>query len=283
MPGARLDRLAPAGIGHPWVQEFRNVKANRRPRRADLVAVEGLWSLRQAVGAGRRVAAVFVCRARLRGPAVHEVLEAAAATGGACLEVGERVLHRMVDRDGPDGLAALVHLPPATLGDLVVDGSSRVLVSDGLEQAGNLGTIIRCGDGAGVAAVLVTDRRARLDHPLVVKASMGTVFSTPVVAAERDEVLSWLRARSFTIVAADPSSAVSYRTPPYRPPVAVVVGNERDGLSRFWLEAADEVVSIPMLGRADSLNVGHAAALLLYEAVSRQGPELTERPAGGGW
>ena len=281
----RIDRLVAAGIGHPWVQEFRNVKANRRPRRSDLVAVEGVWSVRHALAAGHRLEALFVCRSLLRGDDVHEVVAAARATGAACLEVAERVLLRLVDRDGPDGVAALVRLPPRSLSDVRVDGSSRVLVSDGLELAGNVGTIIRCADGAGVAGVLVTDPAVRLDHPLVVKASMGTIFSTPVVAAPSEEALAWLRERSFTIVAADPSADVSYRAPSYAPPVAVVVGSERHGLSPFWLDAADAVVSIPMLGVADSLNVGHAAALLLYEVLSRQRtvPELPERPRRAGW
>jgi TrmH family RNA methyltransferase len=118
--------------------------------------------------------------------------------------------------------------------------------------------------------VLVVDRRVRRGHSLVIKASMGTSLTLPVIDIEREAALAWLRANGFTIVAADPAAPTGYRDADYRAPAAVVVGNERDGLHPLWREHAGTVVSIPMLGAADSLNVTHAAALLLYEAVHQQ-------------
>jgi TrmH family RNA methyltransferase len=143
------------------------------------------------------------------------------------------------------------------------------VIADSFDLPGNLGTIIRCADGAGAAGVVVTDRRIRLTHPLVLKASMGTVFSLPVVDADRDAALGWLRTRHFRIMAAEPDAPITYRDVDYRGRIAIVVGSERHGLAAFWREAADVAVSIPMLGVADSLNVGHAAALLLYEALDQ--------------
>lgn len=139
-----------------------------------------------------------------------------------------------------------------------------------MELAGNLGTLIRCADGAGATALVLSDRRVRLSHPLVVRASMGTVFSMPLVTAERDAAVAHLRRHGVRAVAADPASRLSYRDADYRGPVAIVLGSERHGLDPVWRASAEEVVSIPMLGVADSLNVGHAAALLLYEALHQQ-------------
>ena len=256
----------------PLVQRFRDLKRNRIPNgRAPAIALEGLWAVRHAVDAGLDVEVAFVCHALVRGDETELVLARIAARGAPVVEVGERVLRRMVDRDGPDGVAAIARLPRRRLEDVAVAPSSRLLVADNVELAGNLGTVIRCADGAGASAVLLTERRVRLTHPLVVKASMGTLFTMPVVASpSRDEVLSWLRAHGVTIVAADPDAAVSYRDAPYAGPVAIVVGSERYGLAPFWRTNADAIVSIPMLGVADSLNVGHAAALLLYEALAHR-------------
>ncbi|HUP87332.1 MAG TPA: RNA methyltransferase [Acidimicrobiales bacterium] len=270
MPASRPRDLVPVGISHPRVEQFRNTKRNRRPHPTGGIALEGLWAIRSALAAGLRLDAAFVCVSLLRGDAAAKLLPELQAAGVPVYEVSERVLRRMVERDGPDGLAAMGRLSSRTLADVHVGASTRVVVADGFELAGNLGTIIRTADGAGASAVILTDRRVRLAHPLVLKASMGTVLSMPVIEADRPEALRWLRSASFTIVAAHPAAGLSYREADYRGPVAVVFGSERYGLAGFWREAADTMVSIPMLGMAESLNVGHAAALLLYEALHRQ-------------
>ena len=251
-------------------QRFRAVKRGRADDGGgEPVALEGLWALEHALDAGLEIEEVLVCPPLVRGPATAAVVDRLAAGGITCVEMGERLFRRLVDRDGPDGVAALGRLKAVTLTDLVPDRSARVLVADGGELAGNLGTIIRCADGAGASAVLVTASPLRRSHPLVVKSSMGTVFSMPVIEVTRDEALGWLSDRGLSVVAAHPEAATPYRLADWSPPIAVVVGSERRGVAPFWLEHADAVVSIPMLGVADSLNVGHAAALLLYEALAR--------------
>lgn len=264
--------LVPAGAGHPRVRQFFNIKHNRAPGRGRAFALEGTWTVRAALAASVPVEVVFVCPALVRGGHANSVVADARAEGGHVFEVSERVLRRMVDRDGPDGIAAIAYMEPSTLDDVSLDPCSRIVVADSFELAGNLGTVIRCADGAGAAAVVLTDRRIRVTHSLVVKASMGTVFSMPVIEADRSAASQWLRARDFGVVAADPDASRSYRDLDYRGRVAIVMGSERYGLAPFWKAAADVSVAIPMLGVADSLNVGHAAALLLYEALHQQQP-----------
>ena len=266
---AHRSELVPAGPGHSRVRQYLDIKHNRSPDRDGALALEGLWAIQHATDAGVPIEALFVCPALGRGDGAETLalLEHVGTTGASAYEVSERVLRRMVDRDGPDGLAAIGRLQRHTLEDVPIGPRARVVIADGFELAGNVGTLIRCADGAGAAAVVLTDRKVRTNHPLVVKASMGTVFSMPLVDASHDEALAWARRRGVRIVAADPSARMSYRCADYTGAVAVVLGSERQGLAPFWREAADVTVSIPMLGIADSLNVGHAAALLLYEAV----------------
>lgn len=252
-----------AGMDHPRTKQYLKVKNNRGPT-TGLVALEGLWALQKAVDAGAAVEVVFVCRSLLKGDDAWPLVD---RSGALVLDVSERVLGRLVDRDGPDGLAALVRLSSRRLSDIDIGPTTRIVVADRLELAGNLGTLIRCADGAGATALVLTDRRVRLSHPLVVRASMGTVFSMTIIAADREDAIEHLRANGVRTIAADPASTTSYRDADYRGPVAVVLGSERYGLDPLWRERADAIVSIPMLGVADSLNVGHAAALLLYEAL----------------
>ena len=254
----------PAGIGHPLVRRY--LAARRGP--GESVALEGLWALRAAVDAGAPLDAVYICPSLARGAEGLALVADLERRGVPVVAVSERVLRRMVARDGPDGLAGLGRLRRRSLPD--VRRWRRVVVIDGCDLPGNLGTIVRCADGAGADAVLVTAGRVRLTHPLVLKASMGTVLSMPVIRCAPEAARAWLRRRGVRLVVADPDGPVSYRAADLRGPVAVVVGSERDGVSPFWRAAADQRVAIPMLGRADSLNVGHAAALVLYEVLDQQ-------------
>jgi TrmH family RNA methyltransferase len=147
------------------------------------------------------------------------------------------------------------------------------MVADGWDLPGNLGTLIRCADAAGASGVLVVEQGFGLNHPLVLKASMGAALAVPVVAIGRQAASLWLRERGFRIVAADPAGGSSYRDVDYRGPLAIVVGSERRGLAREWLASADSIAAIPMLGICDSLNAALAGALFLYEALAHDSHE----------
>jgi RNA methyltransferase, TrmH family len=264
-----LHELPRAGTKHPRVREYLRLKRHpsATPHRA--VAIEGGWALRRACAASVRLDVAFVCLKLARREQVDAIVTELLDDGVEVLAVGEPVLRRMTDRDGPDGFAAIARLPVDGLDDLTVDRDACVLIAADIEHAGNLGTLIRTADGAGASAVIVTGGHIRPTHPMVVRASIGTAFTVPLVEADASEVVAWLRRHRMHVVAADPSASSSYRDVAYRRPLAVVVGNERLGLDECWREAADTIVSIPMLGNADSLNVAVAAALVLYEATMR--------------
>ena len=263
-------RLTQVGPGDEQVRRYLHLRRRPNANGGSAVALEGVWALERAVAARVVIEAVFVCVERVRGEDTSRVVEAARAAGARTVRVSERVLLRMVERDGPDGVAAIAHLPPGALDGLSLAPSMRIVVMDHAEIAGNVGAVVRCADAAGATAVVLTDRSVRVTHPHAVKASMGTVFSMPVIETSSDEAIAWARGNGVRIVAADPAASVSYRDVDLRGRVMLVVGSERYGLSAAWREAADTLVRIPMLGHADSLNVGHATALLLYEAVHHQ-------------
>jgi len=274
MPTSHRPVLIPAGLRHPRVREFLAVKHHPASRGLHgAVALEGTWLIRRAMAAGVRLEAVFACPALLQGAAGLALAGKAVGLGAEGYEVSERVLSRLVDRDGPDGIAALGRARERTLGDIRVGRRTRVIIADDWDLPGNLGTLIRCADAAGASGVLVVEQGFGLSHPLVLKASMGAALAMPVVAVGRPAARQWLRERGFRIVAADSAGGRSYRDVDYRGPLAIVVGSERRGLAWEWLAAADSVAAIPMLGISDSLNAAVAGALLLYEALAHDGHE----------
>lgn len=269
MPDPHRPVLTPAGLKHPRVREFLAVK--RRPASRILagpVTLDGTWMVGKALAAGVKLRAVFVCPALLDNAGLA-LATRAVGLGADGYEVSERVLYRLAGRDRPDGITALGHFPRRTLGDIRVGSRTRVVIADGWDLPGNLGTLIRCADGAGASGVLVVEQGFGLSHPLVVRASMGAALSVPVVAVGRPAARRWLREHGFRIVAADPAGSRSYRDINYGGPLAIVIGSERRGLAREWLAAADCIAAIPMLGSCDSLNAAVAGALLLYEVLAR--------------
>jgi RNA methyltransferase, TrmH family len=262
-----LHELPRAGTKDPRVREYLRLKRRPSATAPGAVALEGAWAVRQACVASIRLDVVFVCPELARRAPIDTLVGRLRDAGTDVLAVSAPVLRRMAERDGPDGFVAIARLPVHRLDNLVVTRATCVVIAADIESAGNLGTLVRTADGAGASAVIVTGGRTRPTHPLVVRASIGTAFAVPIVEADDSDVVAWLPRHGMQLIAADPSARTSYREMSYCRPLAIVVGNERLGLSAVWREAANAVVSIPMLGTADSLNVAVAGALVLYEAA----------------
>jgi len=190
-------------------------------------------------------------------------------------------------RDRPDGLLAVAPQWKRTLTDLATmvgrglsptgdDGRKAhptdpfLLVVEAIEKPGNLGTLLRSADAAGVDAVLVCDPVTDLFNPNVVRSSTGVLFSVPVVVADSAEVRAWLRDQGIRAVATTPAAPALYTESDLRGPLAIIMGSEQYGLSEFWLKESDLLVRIPMAGQADSLNVAMAAIIALFEAVRQR-------------
>ena len=144
-------------------------------------------------------------------------------------------------------------------------------VVEAIEKPGNLGTILRSADAAGVDALIVCDPVTDIFNPNVVRASTGVLFSVPVVVAESGPVRAWLKERRIRAVATTPSAKELHTNTDLRGSLAIVMGSEQYGLSDFWLKESDAQVRIPMAGQADSLNVAMATIITLFEAVRQRG------------
>jgi TrmH family RNA methyltransferase len=267
LEGAIVDAstLIPVGIRHPLLQQYMALKQRAMQQPEHLAAIEGAPLIAQAAQARLEFKVLFVCPELFRGETCSNLATQILAMGATCYVVSEKVMRRIVEWEGPDGLAAIVALPRFGWRDIALRASNRLLVLDGLEIPGNIGTIIRCADGAGADAVIMVGCKKRRSNFRVLHASMGAAFSFPIIESAASEAIAWLKRHAFTIITTEPGAPLRYREASYQGRVAVVMGNERRGVSHDWREARDTSVSIPMRGRADSLNVGNAAVLLLYE------------------
>ena len=161
-------------------------------------------------------------------------------------------------------------MPATDLADLVLPEDPLVAVLEGVEKPGNLGAVLRSADGAGVDALIVADSASDPWNPNAVRASIGTVFSVPLATCAAGEALAYLQSLGLRIVAAAVDAAAAWDGVDLRGGVAIALGSEATGLSDTWRVEGVEWVRIPMLGRADSLNVSASAAVLFYEALRQR-------------
>lgn len=238
------------------------------------VLVEGIWAHEAVLATRTEVQSCWVCPEAMWSDLAVDVARAVAEQAAETYRISVRTLARLVERDRPDGLVSVARTRTWTPAALVLGEHALVLVADGLETPGNLGTLIRTLDGCAADALFVTDRRTPVVHPKVFRASHGTSLSVPHVEfSDTEEAVAWLRAEGFRVLLADTADdAVAYRGMDWSGRVALVLGNERYGVSAAWRAHGFGTVAVPMLGRADSLNAAVAASVLLFEARAQQGP-----------
>lgn len=258
-------------VGNPRVKQVVGLRRRRQRDQAGLMLVEGYEELSLALDAGVAPVTLYFCPDLVRDQTVvDDLVGAVAATGAEIVRVGTRVFEKIAYRESPDGWLAVVPTVPTDLAALRLAADPLALVCQSVEKPGNLGAMLRTADAVGVAAVVAAQPVTDWGNPNVVRASKGTVFSVPVAAADSADVLAWTRQHSMRVVAATPNTDTLFTDIDLTGPTVIAVGSEKHGLTDEWLSGADARVRIPMVGRANSLNVATSAAIVLYEAMRQR-------------
>jgi TrmH family RNA methyltransferase len=198
-----------------------------------------------------------------------DALEAAVnAAGGEVIETAPDILSKITGKDNPQGVAGVFAEFDTTLAGLDRSSAPIWLVAQALRDPGNLGTMLRTGDAVGAGGLILLDDCADPFSVEAVRASMGAVFTQQIAQARWEEFLPWLRSGAGQLVAASLREAVPYRGAPYQAPCFILIGNESRGLPEDYEAACDLRVTMPMKGRADSLNAAVAGAVLAYEVLA---------------
>jgi TrmH family RNA methyltransferase len=255
-------------LKNPKVTEAIDLKDRRARNKSGTFLIEGYRETLRAFDGGVPLVRLFICPELFLGENEGALIDNIKAAGAEILSCSEAVFQKLSYRDRPDGLLAVAKQVPLTLEAL--KDPTFLVVAEAIEKPGNLGTILRSSDAVGTDGVIIADRCTDIYNPNVVRASVGTLFTQPVIEAKGEEVLAWLKAKGIAIVATTPYAEKEFTEVDLTVPVAIVVGTEQLGLSDAWLKAADIQVKIPMCGVADSLNVATATTLVLYEVLRQR-------------
>jgi len=272
-PRERLEEiLAPrhllnVGENHPAVKQVKIIAQNSKPNPRKLFVAEGYWLASLACKDGLTIETLIVAPECVYTQECVTLIESMLPLAEQSYTVSAKVFERIAEKDKPDGVLAICRLRTWELSELSFDDKAVVLVLDGIEIPGNMGTLVRVADGAGADAVFLVNRKARLTHPKFIHSTMGAAFHVPIIEFDSaDDCVAYLKSKQFTVYLADSRAEKMYYELPLGKRVAFVMGSERYGISRRFYDLDTELVAIPMLGQCDSLNVGVAGTVLLYEA-----------------
>ena len=255
---------------NPRFRAAVSLRDRRERARQGRLLVDGVREVARALDAGVALAEVFVAPGASPEPALDAVVARAANFGIPIVPVTADLLSRLAYGERASGIVAVAKAPAASLEALRLRAEAPIVgILEDVEKPGNLGAVCRSADGAGLDAVIAAGTTAAPAdpwNPNAVRASLGTVFTLPLAVASTGKVLAWLRDRGLRVVAARVDGSVPYAEADLRGSVALVLGSEATGLSQAWTGEDVTAVRLPMRGRADSLNVAAAAAILFYEA-----------------
>ena len=258
------------GEQNPKIKQIKGVLSNTKPNPNKLFVAEGIWLLSLCEKFHTPIESLILCPEYIHTSQAASLADSLALRAGTRFTVSAKTYDKISERGQPDGLMALAQLPSHDLASFHPADDAVLLVLDGVEIPGNIGTMLRMADGAGIDGVFLCNRKARLTHPKLIKGSQGAVLSVPLFEFESVAACrSWLDQNGFTVYLADTRADLFYYDEPFGKKTALVMGSERYGISLEWYDTACQMIAIPMEGSCDSLNVGVAATVLAYEAVKK--------------
>jgi RNA methyltransferase, TrmH family len=256
-------------FANPQIKMLRSLHDKKHRAEEGLFLAEGMRVVMEAVEAGHKPAWLIY------GPSVRDhaiVRKLAAATlnaQGRIIETTDEILAKLARKDNPQMVVAAFRLFDTALDNLKLKTADIWLAAQSLKDPGNLGTLLRTADAIGAGGLILLDQSCDPFSTEAVRASMGGLFSVQLAQTSWEEFLAWAHAGKADIIGASLDTDQDYQSVRYRKPSIVLMGNEQAGLPEDYERACTHLVKIPMLGKADSLNVAVSAAVLAYEVLNQ--------------
>jgi len=235
-------------------------------------AIEGVKLVEEAIRSGLRLGTVLF--AESAQPLADKLLPQLRASVETLL-LPDSLFKAIVPSDTPQGVAALVRVREHTAGHLLDRSEGGpIVVAAGLQDPGNLGTILRSAEAFGASGLFLTEGSVSPYNAKVLRASAGSIFRIPIVQVGMTELIARLRERGVRMVATSSHKGTPLPEADWASPLAIFIGNEGAGLPRDLMHQMNAIVGIPQASAVESLNAGVAASIVLYEATRRRQEKL---------
>lgn len=248
------------------VKEWAKLQNKKGREKAGAFFIEGIHVVEEAIKHRADICTLLVAEeCNLHEPIQSYVHQ----HPSKCFRVTDQVMKKLADTETPQGILAIVGMQKASL-QTVVQNGCLLLLLDAIQDPGNLGTIVRTADAAGIDGIILGQGTVDLYNPKVVRSTMGSIFHIPIIQDNLQNVCDLLESQNFNIIATSLEGSSPYDQPLYKGSVALVIGNEANGVSTEILGRSSARVKIPIYGQAESLNAAMAAGIIMYEAVRQR-------------
>ncbi|MBA4383359.1 MAG: RNA methyltransferase [Anaerolinea sp.] len=250
---------------NPQIKLIRKLRDRKYRVESGLFFLEGIRIVIEALEAGQWITQLIVARDLLGSAKAVEVVEEAECKSVPILEVSKEVFESISGKDGPQGLAAVAQQKWTELDETTCPTNGIWIALYQVADPGNLGTILRTLDGMGGAGVILLDHCTDPYDPSAIRASMGAVFTKQIIKGTTQGFIRWVKKNKLQVTGTSDAAATDYRKYHFPTNGILLMGSEREGLPEPLAAICEDVVSIPMLGNADSLNLAVASSIVLYE------------------
>ncbi len=251
------------------IKDIRHLKDRKFRDETNLFFIEGIRLVQDAMRKPQNIKTLVSCQELSRSEKAKEIIQNAQKFGVPVLEVGADVFKTLSEKDGPQGLAAVVKQDWAILQSKTeLPGEWTVLIE--VADPGNLGTILRTSDATGGEGVILVGNCTDPFDSAAARASMGSIFSQKIVKAEKPVFIAWAKNNKLRITGTSDRAEVDYKDVTFSSESILLMGSERQGIPEDIKALCSVLVSIPMMGISDSLNLAVATSVMMYERFNQQ-------------
>lgn len=246
-------------VSNPRYKTLKALSQKKERLKRNEFTVEGIKSVHDAIHAGAAIDRIAV------SDTFYKTASFEYPDGVHILKIDDPLFNKLCDTDTPQGILAVIKMKD--MSKFQIDPSKDYIYCDNVKDPGNLGTIIRTADAAGMGGVLLSSGCVDLYNPKTVRSSMGSFFAIDILRNADDDLPEKCKQQGFSLIGgALTENTIDYRQADYKKPCILIVGNEANGISESLLKLCTPV-KIPIFGNAESLNVSVAAGILIYEIV----------------
>ena len=259
-----------SSVNNQLVKETCELKIKKYRTVADAFIIEGTRSAEEVLNSGWDILRAFV-DVSVEVDRVRKIADKLETIGIMVFEVTSEVMKRLSDTDTPQGILVVVRKKTCELNDFNQKSEGLLLVLDEVRDPGNMGTMIRTADAAGIAGIILLEGCTDVFAPKAVRSAMGSLFHLPIRNEQnKKEFISWCRDNNWSLWSSSLEGGQSIYGEELADRTAIVIGNEAEGVSAELLSASEKRVYIPMPGNAESLNAAIAAGIILFECIRRK-------------
>lgn len=253
-------------LSNETVKAVRALHQKKGRDETGLFLAEGLKIAAEAMETGHAPRTLMFAAEAADHPLLQRLAAFTADNGGEVVQVTHDILEKVSRRDNPQTVVATFPQFARPLAELQSSAARVWVALQAVRDPGNLGTVVRTADAAGCGGVILVGETCDPFSVEAVRATMGSIFGTPIFRASVDAFLAWRASWPGVVVGTLLTATHDHRTAPYRDPTLILMGNEQQGLPPDLATACDLTVKIPMRGRADSLNLAVATGVMIYAA-----------------